>query len=292
MVPSGKPVPGIICPLLIDRSLNLNDCLKQLFEFISGEAGRLVYRKESALAGSASLAAQEAGVETPDRLLDAAGPIFARVGFEAATVREICRHARTNVASVGYYFGDKMGLYRAVIYRIRESRERQYPVPDSSPGLPDEELYRLVDTLLSRMLACDGSSWEFQLMMREMQSPTEVLPELVEDYFRPLFDRLTVAIARLVREGTPKHRIDQLALSVVGQCLYYRIGGDVLRILLPDEAKTDPYSRSHLVRHITAVTLSAAKDLNDPETGSIFAAWCGPESLDTRSSLSQRVEGS
>ena len=44
------------------------------------------------------------------RLLDAAGPIFAERGFEGVTVRDLAAEATVNVAAVGYHFGDKVGL--------------------------------------------------------------------------------------------------------------------------------------------------------------------------------------
>lgn len=48
-------------------------------------------------------------------LLDAARENFARVGFEGARVDEIAQAAGYNKALIFRYFGDKMGLYRAVV---------------------------------------------------------------------------------------------------------------------------------------------------------------------------------
>lgn len=225
---------------------------------------------------------EEPLTEVPERLLEAAGPIFARDGYEGATVREICGQAGTNIASVAYYFGDKMGLYRAVICRIREARERQFPIP-AADGEPQERLHRLIQTMLSRMLACDESSWQAQLMMREMQAPTGVFRELVEDYFRPLFCQLTETLERLVSDRTPLHRVEQLALSVVGQCLYYRVGSGVLPLLIPEERRVRHYTPELLSRHITAVTLSAANDLRMPKDSSVFGTWCDPDLVDPNS---------
>lgn len=48
--------------------------------------------------------------QTRFRLLNAAHEAFSQNGFQGATVREICRRAETNVASVNYHFGSKDGL--------------------------------------------------------------------------------------------------------------------------------------------------------------------------------------
>src|ERR1700743_147511 len=48
---------------------------------------------------------------TRKKLLEVAGRVFAEHGYYAATVRDICAQAGSNVAAVNYHFRDKLGLY-------------------------------------------------------------------------------------------------------------------------------------------------------------------------------------
>ena len=52
--------------------------------------------------------------DTRQRLLEAAGQVFAEKGFDRATGKEITELAGTNTAAVNYYFGGIEGLYTAV----------------------------------------------------------------------------------------------------------------------------------------------------------------------------------
>ena len=53
-------------------------------------------------------------IEARDRLLAAGLKFFASKGYDGATVREICDEAKSNIAAINYYFGDKQGFYSAV----------------------------------------------------------------------------------------------------------------------------------------------------------------------------------
>src|SRR5947207_15496773 len=54
-----------------------------------------------------------------ETILETAEKIFARVGFEGARIDEIAAASGYNKRLLFYYFGDKEGLYRAVIARMR-----------------------------------------------------------------------------------------------------------------------------------------------------------------------------
>jgi AcrR family transcriptional regulator len=199
------------------------------------------------------------------RLLAAAGPVFAKHGFDRATVREICGAAGVNIASVGYYFGDKFGLYREVFRVIRNQCPDDFAQflcdrDGQEIADPRQQIYLLVYHVLSRMLARDDSGWESQLMMREMNHPTAVFAEMVEESFRPHFERMMKTIASMSPSDTPVHVLEQLALSVVGQCLYYRVGSGVVKRLIPAERLAADFTVQSLARHIAAVTIAAAEN--------------------------------
>jgi len=63
-----------------------------------------------------------------DRILDAAENAFAEFGYAGASLREMVREARVNLATVYYYFQSKDGLIEAVLKRrfgpIREEQLR------------------------------------------------------------------------------------------------------------------------------------------------------------------------
>jgi len=62
--------------------------------------------------------------ETRQKLIESAGQIFAELGYDAATVRQITDRAGANIASVNYHFGDKLQLYREVLTKVLSQRRQ------------------------------------------------------------------------------------------------------------------------------------------------------------------------
>lgn len=200
------------------------------------------------------------------RIILAAGPIFARKGFKSATVREICDAANVNLASINYHFGDKHQLYIATVVQARQMRVQQVPHPKWEPGTPAEhKLEDFVRLLLQRMLAGQAAPWQVRLLMREILQPTEACQKLVEEYFRPFLESLMAIIDELIGQKLPQHRRMQLAFSIVGQCMYYRFAGDVAAMMIQQMPKSDQFEIDELTRHITEFSLAALKHLGSAQ---------------------------
>lgn len=196
--------------------------------------------------------------DTRTKLLEAAGPIFADHGFQATTVRDICQRAGVNLASVNYYFGDKERLYVETVKRAHGLAVEQVPLPDWSDDTPPEvKLRDFVRTLIERMIGVKHASWQMRLMMREILQPSAACRELVESYFRPHLEVLLGILDEMLPASAPEHRRAQLAFSLVGQCLYYRVAGEIVNMLVPEEQRQRWFSPPQLADHIAQVMLAA-----------------------------------
>lgn len=220
---------------------------------------------------------------TRRHLLDAAGEVFAAKGFRNATVREICRRAGTNVASVKYHFGDKESLYSEVLTHLNGLAQERFPItldlpPDASPA---ERLHAFVRSLLRRVLSTDLAARHGRLMAREMVDPTRALDRLVNERIRPEADALRTIITGLCAPGTDAGFIQATGLSVVGQILFYSHCAPVLERLFPGE----PFGVTRLERladHITTFTLGAIEALNPAHPIARRTPGTGPRKLRSR----------
>jgi len=76
---------------------------------------------------------------TREVILDSAEAVFAEHGFDGARIDAIAKASGYNISLLFQYFGDKLGLYAAVLQRVhRETTELQAQV--LGPGLADERI--------------------------------------------------------------------------------------------------------------------------------------------------------
>src|SRR5262245_23432231 len=69
-------------------------------------------------------AVQARGEDTRRRILEAALHLFAAHGYEGTSTRQIAEGATVNLPAIQYYFGNKEGLYRAIINDITADTDR------------------------------------------------------------------------------------------------------------------------------------------------------------------------
>ncbi len=194
---------------------------------------------------------------TRERILEAAGEIFAEKGFEAATVRDICTSGGANIAAVNYYFGDKQRLYVETVVRAHRWRMDQFEFPKWSAETPARQKLRdFITTFLRRVLTGPGDTWHTRLIMREITQPTQACAELVQSSIRPQFEVLIEIIRELIPPSTSEEKLHLLAFSVVGQCLFYHFADPVVRNLL-DADEYESLEIQKLAEHVAEFSLGA-----------------------------------
>ena len=192
-----------------------------------------------------------------EKILDAAGRVFAERGYRSATIRQICQAAEVNVAAVNYYFGDKELLYLETVKQAHRRLSAQFPLPPwPAETPPANKLNGFIRAMLARMIGGKATPWEQQLMLREVLHPTSACRELVEEYFRPQLDLLLSILGELLPDDTPPHQQRQVAFSIIGQCLFYRIAGDVVEMMAANDDQ-NYFAIDQLATHITRFSLAA-----------------------------------
>jgi AcrR family transcriptional regulator len=206
--------------------------------------------------------------ETRQRLLEAAGEVFAERGFRAATVRDICQRARANIAAVNYHFGDKERLYTAVLqYAFSCGLQKYPPLLDlDSTASPEQRLHAFIHSFMLRCLAEGSPAWLGKLMEREMAEPTHALDILIHEAFRPLFELLVAIVRELLGPRAQPARVQLCADSILAQCLHYHHARPVF-VRFDPELKFDLADIERWVNHIAEFSLAALRQLAQHDTG-------------------------
>jgi len=203
--------------------------------------------------------------DTKSRLLTAAGELFAELGYEGATARQICERAGVNIAAINYHFKSKEHLYveavkaAAPLFRPEEAdlERRLEELRQSGDRHQAAQLLADYIRLMTRhMIAEVAPEWKVKLMMREMLEPHESCCEFFRQHIQRNFTILLGILEILFREEMPPERRIQTGLSIVAQCLHYRMAHDVLEFLVPPELR-GKFTAEDVARHIIEFTFSA-----------------------------------
>jgi len=198
---------------------------------------------------------------TRQRILEAAGALFAAHGYDAVSIREITGAAEVNTAAVNYHFRNKEELYIAAVRHASVECERLTPTPTTWPaGVPAEQRLRdYIAAFLHRLMRRDGVEWHRRLIFREMAEPRlGACEQFVENLVRPSFHVLLGIVRDFVPPATPDRLVRLLASSIVGQILHYHHCRHVIRLLEGDESYA-ALQESTLVEHLTQFSLAGLR---------------------------------
>lgn len=121
------------------------------------------------------------GVETRERIVEAAGRIFARTGYADATAKSIAKRARVSLTSINYHFEGRQGLYRAVLI---EAHARLISLTDlrdlaASKSPPAAKLEALIGQLVWQATS-PPAGWHMDVLAREILAPSPHIGALFE----------------------------------------------------------------------------------------------------------------
>lgn len=196
-----------------------------------------------------------AQIEPRQRLLVAAEEVFARRGFDGATVREICDRAGMNVAAINYHFGDKERLYTETVRNAHQCGMAQMRLAEWPAEAPPAAKLRDFIQVMARTMHEPVRPTALQLMMRELSNPSPAAQAVVRESIQPMAHALRAIVAELFpRLPAAQHLM--IGFSVVGQCLYYRQNRHVSELLFGAE-HVAALDADAVADHITRFTLAA-----------------------------------
>jgi len=161
--------------------------------------------------------------KTRQRILRAAGKIFAQGGYRAMTLREVTHEANVNLAAVNYHFGSKKNLMRALM------RDRFEPINLQRLELLDENiaantpdpvpLEAIYDALFRPLFtgiesAPVNDTTLMQIIGRALTEPADFMRSLHKEFFAELSQRFMHEIKRCCPELSQEQLQYRFFLSI------------------------------------------------------------------------------
>ncbi len=147
--------------------------------------------------------------DTRERILEAAAPLFATEGFAGASTRAIAQAAGVNIATLAYHFGDKQGLYAALVDRTY-ARLATVELPGGEEHDPDARLRVLVKAMYRFARAHQG---ELRVLLRHVLENRRLPDAVAATWMAPLLARVGEALAPLGIPLDPERMLALLSLN-------------------------------------------------------------------------------
>jgi AcrR family transcriptional regulator len=131
------------------------------------------------------------GADTRAALLQAAREVFAKQGYDGATVRMIATRAGVDAAMVNHWFGGKEGLFVKAILQL--PIEPATLVDILLDGPPDRLGERIVHTFITTWDTTGGGM--FAALVRSVASHEQAAHVLTGFFFREVFGKVVGSVA-------------------------------------------------------------------------------------------------
>ena len=184
--------------------------------------------------------------ETRERILKAAIEQFAQGGFSGARIELICKHADVNPRMIYHYFGDKAGLYVAVLEHVLGQLRSEELKLDVSQSEPLEGLLTMFDFIhghfashpeLIRLLSSEN------LLEGAFLKNSDATPSVAS----PVVEHIDTLLKRGEADGVIRTGLDPLHLYVVmvGLSYFHKSNAHTLSIIWGSSMTSAAWQTEH-----------------------------------------------
>jgi len=149
---------------------------------------------------------REGARDVRETLLEVAGQLFSQRGVNEVSLRELARAAGVTPAMVHYYFGDKQGLYEALLERALSrvlARVREIVAAER------EDLEEIADLLRVVIGALSSERWIPSLIIREVIADTGRFRErFIRDFASQIARIVPQVLGRELAAGRLRRDLD------------------------------------------------------------------------------------
>lgn len=164
------------------------------------------------------------------KIAAAAEELFAARGFDGAAIRDIAKNAGVNSAMIHYYFGNKEGLYRAMLEGAASSVRALLIETTSGSGSTRERLARFVDAYAAYMLSQPNLA---RILYREMLTGAKHIKHIAQQYAAANYTMLRTMISDGVKRGELRAIDAELApISLMGMVVIFQFLRPIIAIAL------------------------------------------------------------
>ncbi|GEM_PF-199500 len=204
--------------------------------------------------------------QTRERLLEKAEILFAQKGYHAIGVRDITSAAKCNMASVNYHFSNKMNLYLEVFRSRWIPRERlmyeafEAKVDSITDPTPEQIIQALAKAYLEGPLTDEEFGRHRQLIVRELNNPTEAFELVADQTLRPLFNKLYGLLKNVARDNVNDANLSFDIMSIFGIILYFNYSRPMI-----SRVTGKPYDadfKARLIEHVVRFSLYGMSSSN------------------------------
>lgn len=195
-------------------------------------------------------------------LIETAGQLFAELGVNGTSIRNIVKRCGVNIASINYYFGSKENLYietlRYVAWQVRcplaSSILKNSKIDFSSFKNKQRIIKALVKERIEKYLSDQYPSWYSKLLLRSLVEPPESLEEVIRNTFLLELNDLIEVISKCAPEKS-KEECRFWAFSLLGEVSFYAFAEPGIKMSLNQQGSYSKKFLKKLQNHISSLML-------------------------------------